>query len=221
MERLVVKRQGRRIFGWAYRPDGVGAPLVVELLKDGIVISQSEANLTFLQGIPFLSHSECRGHGFEFLLAREHVVSTPSSVLVRLQGGQISREVSTGSTLGCWLELHVDSVDDIGFSGWCWDPEQPDSSSAVELTLPGLHSGTPDYSLVLPANRLRPELVGSGLAGGNCGFWSHWPHQLSLNERLRTRLKFGKIELDLGAKLARWQRRGSVQWHIPAHIITL
>lgn len=216
MERLVVKRHGRRIFGWAYRRGGTGSPFTVDLLKQGQTIAQSVANLTFLEDNPFLSIAEQRRHGFEFLLPREHLQSAPGSLHLQLRGSQVGRTVPEPDTaLGSRLELHVDHVNDNGFGGWGWDPDHPDHSTTVELRL----AGTPDYCLPVPANRLRPDLVSAGLARGNCGFWVRWPHQLTFSERRQTRLRLGKIEINLGAKLQRSIGRQD-KLDIPGHMLS-
>lgn len=217
MERLVVNRHGRRIFGWAYRPGGAGAALWVDLLHRGEVVDHCLADLTLLQGNRFLSHSEHRRHGFEFLLPTALLQAAPSDLQLQLRDHDLRRDIpAPRAGFGRQVELHVDGVDGRGFGGWCWDPQQPDRSPQLSLLVPG--SKEPKFQLQLTANRLRPDLVSSGMARGNCGFWLRWPVSLSLADREHSVLQYGGTRVRLGEKLRRRPQRNALD--VPENIIS-
>ena len=201
MNRLVVCRQGRRVFGWSYVPGG-GAPQTVELIRGDEVLGRRLANLTLANKNNFLSNAEQSRLAFEFLVRPDDL---------RLGGSQLSiRVVENGETrpvpvpknphLGTIQEFHVDFVDLNTFGGWSWDPETPDVPTNVNLIVPSTGGDRTTYSILIVANYFRADQAGNGFANGNCGFHLHWPTTLPIAARSKAILRCGAIQHDLGKK---------------------
>lgn len=191
MIRLVVYREARRIYGWAFRTGGGQEVFTVELLFGKTVIDRMAANLTLPLRDRFLSNEEHIFHGFEFLIRPNFMLEDLTVHLV--EGGKVAPVPQhRGGSLGANNhQLHVDNVGTDSFSGWCWNPDTPDVPCEIELSAPG-------FSEAFQANQFRIDLVKYGLAGGNCGFHIRWPTSLPVSSRSQAVLHSGPYQILLG-----------------------
>lgn len=76
---------------------------------------------------------------------------------------------------------HLDSVEGKAVSGWLWDPEKPEESQTVTVTVTDEHSGQVAAAVSVLASEYRGDLTEDGMGTGNYGFhveidWDSLPH---------------------------------------------
>ena len=65
---------------------------------------------------------------------------------------------------------HLDSVEGKAVSGWLWDPEKPEESQTVTVTVTDEHSGQVAAAVSVLASEYRGDLIEDGMGTGNYGF---------------------------------------------------